>query len=396
MYRLIFCILLSSFLCSTYSQEDKRLDLEKRKYNNLQEIEFTSKLIQQTETDKVNEIKRIAIIEKRIEIRENIINDLQKEISIIENIISENEEVIRMMEADLNKIKEEYEKVILYYYYNRNAYNRLMFILSSKNFNQAYKRIKYLQQYTQFRKKQTELIIAVQSVINSKIVDLIKDKDRKSALIVEKSEEGQQLSKEKLRKNNLVQQLKKKESELKVELAEKRRISKELDEAIRKLIAEEAAKARKSNIYKLTPEEQIVSDKFESNKGRIPWPTERGVITSKFGEHAHPVLKGIKFKNDGIDITTLPGSEVRAVFDGEVKKVIAILGANNTVLIRHGNFLTVYQNLVNVKVKTGDKVNVKDIIGYAYSGDDEDNSTVHFEIWNELKTLNPEDWIVKF
>ena len=143
----------------------------------------------------------------------------------------------------------------------------------------------------------------------------------------------------------------------------------------------------------LTPEEKLISDNFQGNKGKLPWPTERGVVTSRFGKHQHAVLKQVTVQNDGIDISTVQGAEARALFGGVVSKVVAILGANYTVIIRHGNFLTVYQNLVNVRVKTGDRVTVKQVLGTVFTEEESNSTMLHIEIWKELNKQNPEDWL---
>jgi len=191
-----------------------------------------------------------------------------------------------------------------------------------------------------------------------------------------------------------VRNLQKEEKRLKAEIVEKERIAAELEEEIRKEIEEEARKLSANNLYSsLTPEQRLVSADFVKNKGLLPWPIERGVITLPFGNADYPGLAGTKINSNGVDISGIPGSRARAIFGGEVTKVFAILGANYTVLIRHGDFLTVYQNLINVRVKTGDKVATKQVIGDIFTEDNRSVATVHFEIWQEKKILNPEDWL---
>jgi murein hydrolase activator len=190
--------------------------------------------------------------------------------------------------------------------------------------------------------------------------------------------------------------LKRKESQLREELKEKERIAKELESRIREIIEEEARRTNSANRFAvLTPEQELVGNDFKKNRGKLPWPVEKGIITGGFGRHEIPGLRGSSVQNNGIDITSSPGTEVRAVFEGEVTKVFAILGANYTVLIRHGEFLSVYQNLVNVRVKTGDKVLTKERLGEAYTDASEQVASIHFEVWQERNILNPEEWISK-
>ena len=194
----------------------------------------------------------------------------------------------------------------------------------------------------------------------------------------------------------MVNSLRRKENKLREEIREKERIAKEVEARIREIIEEEARGLNSANIYAaLTPEQELVGNDFRKNRGKLPWPVEKGIITVGFGSHEVPGLRGSSVQNNGVDITSSPGTEVRAVFEGEVTKVFAILGANYTVLIRHGEFLSVYQNIINVRVKTGDKVITKERLGEAFTDDTENVASVHFEVWQERTILNPEEWISK-
>jgi len=195
---------------------------------------------------------------------------------------------------------------------------------------------------------------------------------------------------------SMVDDLKRRESQLKREIEEKERIARELEARIREIIEEEARRSSSNNIYDaLTPEQELVGNDFRKNKGKLPWPVEKGIITVGYGNQEVPGLRGSSVKNNGIDITSSAGAEVRAVFEGEVTKVFGILGANYTVLIRHGEFLSVYQNLVNVRVKTGDKVLTKETLGEAFTDENDQVGNFHFEVWQERNILNPEEWISK-
>jgi septal ring factor EnvC (AmiA/AmiB activator) len=194
----------------------------------------------------------------------------------------------------------------------------------------------------------------------------------------------------------MVDDLTRQEARLKREIEEKERIARELEARIREIIEEEARKLNSNNIYSaLTPEQELVGNDFRRNKGNLPWPVDRGIVTVGYGDHEVPGLRGSSVKNNGVDISSAPGTQVRAIFEGEVTKVFAILGANYTVLIRHGEFLSVYQNLVNVRVKTGDKVLTKEVLGEAFLDEGNNLSTIHFEVWRERNILNPEEWLSK-
>ena len=271
-----------------------------------------------------------------------------------------------------------------------------MYILAGATISQSYQRYKYLKYISAYRVRKA-------NEIDSLIVELDLQKDRlnlfkneKLVAIEEKEGEQQKLLGQRSRRRSMVSDLERRESELRREVSEKERIAKALETRIREIIEEEARKLNSSNIYAaMTPEQELVGKDFRKNRGKLPWPVEKGIVTVGFGKHEVPGLRGSSVQNNGIDITSSPGTEVRAVFEGQVTKVFAILGANYTVLIRHGEFLSVYQNLVNVRVKTGDKVLTKEHLGVAFTDETENVSTVHFEVWRERTILNPEEWISK-
>jgi len=381
------CIIIGA---TGYTQS--RMELEKRKDEALKEINYTNKLLEQTQKNRKISLNNLILLKNKIKRRKNLITSINEEIKLISESIKEKESVIKSLEEDVKEIRKQYETLIYYAYRNKKNKRNLSFIFAAENFNQAYKRTKYLQKVAEFRQKQAKLIQRLQNVLKDNIEDLEEDKKEKELLLVEEQKEWDKLNKEKHEENDLVVNLQKKEKQLRRKLREKRRIAKKLEEEIERLIAEEARKAR--GLDRLTPEQKLIADNFKNNKGRLPWPTERGIITEKFGLHNHEILKGVKVRNNGVDIATSQGATARTVFEGEVRKIIAIPGANQAVIIRHGNYLSVYQNLVNVAVKTGDNVRVKERIGTVFTDTNDDNKTVlHFEIWEENTKLDPSVWL---
>lgn len=378
----------------TYSYGQTRKELEEKKTITQQEIENTNKILEETKNNRRSTLQRVRILNKRIQLRNNLIENISKEISLINLEIEQKKVLIEELENDLEKIKEQYAELIVKAYWNRRKREWMMFVMSSENFNQAYRRMKYLQRFSSHRRKQAELIERMKKEIAVEVEDLEENKLKNEALALEKRNENHSLEQEKKNKSRLVSDLIKREKELKEEIENKRKIAERLEKEIAAIIAEEARKARSRNMYdQLTPDERLISDNFLGNKGMLPWPVERGIITAKYGVHPHPVLKQITINNDGIDISTIKGAEARALFDGEVTKIVAILGANYTVILRHGNFLTVYQNLVNLKVKQGDKVAVKQILGTVYTDNESNKTVLHMQIWKERTIQNPEDWL---
>jgi len=300
-----------------------------------------------------------------------------------------------MLEEDLIALRNEYAKMIVLAYKNRNSYDRLMFILSSDDFNQAYKRLKYYQQYSDYRKKQAMAIKGIQVVLNSENEKLAASKQEKETLLAEKSDETNQLKQEKRMQNSTIQKLTKQEEDLRKTLRKYEETAAQLQREIEKLIAEEAKASSSSGTYQLTPAEKLISTNFGNNKGALPWPVERGVIVSSYGKHPHPVLGGVTIENAGVDIATAQGTQVRAIFEGEVRRVFTLPGAQNAVIIRHGNYLSVYTHLSKAFVKKGDKVETKQAIGEVYTDKEENKTIVHIEIWKENLKMNPAQWLAK-
>jgi septal ring factor EnvC (AmiA/AmiB activator) len=369
-----------------------RQELETQKEKAIKEVNFTNSLLENTRISRKASLNKLILLKNKVYQRNSIINNINAEIKLIDENIGEKENIIRSLEEDLRKVKIQYERLIYYAYRNKKFGNKITYVFASNSFNKAFKRIKYIQQVAEYRRKEARLIVRLQEIIEKNIEELEEDKRDKKSLIADKEKEREKLKSERNEQNDLIVKLQRREKELRKMLNEKRSIASRLEKEINDLIAEEARKAR--SLERLTPEQKIIADNFRSNKGRLPWPTEKGIITEKFGLNNHEVLKGVKVKNNGVDIATIQGAIVRAVFEGEVRKIIAIPGANQAVIIRHGNYLSVYQNLINVGVKNGDLVKVKDMIGKVYTDSNNDNKTIlHFEIWEENRKLDPSIWL---
>ena len=380
--------------CSAEILAQTRIDLEKKKYKVQQEIELASKLLNEAESSKKITINKLQLINTKVTARENMIQNFNVEIELINSNIQSKEELISEMEGDLTEIKAEYAKLIQYTFIFRKSYDGLMYLLASENINQLYKRIKFIQQLTEFRKKEAEALEVTKESLQKVVNEMESLKKQKSVALRGVQREQENLKSEQKQQNIYFSSLKRKEKELRAQIVAKNEVARKLETEINKIVENEARKRKlRSATDEMTPEEKLVSKNFKDNKGKLPWPTETGMIISSFGEHPHPVLKDVKTRNHGIDISTSKNSYVRCIFEGEVSKVIAIPGTNYTVIIRHGNFLSVYQNLVDIKVKNGEKIKTKEIIGRIYSNPDDNSSVLHFELWNEIEKQNPEDWL---
>jgi septal ring factor EnvC (AmiA/AmiB activator) len=398
-----YCLLalflaLSSLL---FSQTKKELEIKKKKLQ--QEIEYTNKLLDETKKNKDLTLDQLVKLNRKIGTRGEIIATINAELRLLERQISNKRVIVEALEQDLKELKEEYSKMIYYSYKNKSSYNRLMFVFSATNFNEAYKRLKYLQQYTSYRRRQADLIAKTKMSIANELADMEDKRKSKRKLLDAKQYEHHKLTGEKQQQERVVVELKKKEQDLLKELKRKQRTAQKLERAIEEIIKEEIRKAqeaaskagKKSSGFPMTPEAQKLSNSFSANKGKLPWPVEQGVITGKFGTHAHPVLTQVTVKNNGIDISTSEGAIARAVFDGEVSRVIIIPGEGKSVLVRHGEYLTVYSFLSEVYVKAGDKITTKQPLGLLVSDKANSKTDMHFELWKGMDPLNPEYWVYK-
>jgi septal ring factor EnvC (AmiA/AmiB activator) len=387
-----------------FGQRQTKKDLENKKKQLQKEIEYTNELLAETKKNKKLSLNQLVTLNKKISAREELIATINTEIVVLNRQIKANNESISNLQKDLAKLKAEYAKMIYYAYKNKDSYSRLMFVFASADFEQAFMRLKYLQQYSDYRHKQAEMIVSTEKNLNDKIQDLQVKKSDKGLLLGSQETEKKHLTVEKTEKEQVFSELQEQESKLKRDLEKKKRDAEKLQQAIQRVIEKElekaqaeAAKANKPKPQKLvlTPESQLLSNSFASNKGKLPWPVVKGVISEHFGVHPHPLMKDVDINNNGVDISTNNGSVVRAVFDGEVKAVVNMPGAGQFVLVRHGEFFTIYSNLKDIYVKVGDKVKTKENLGSILFDDEDSKTVMHFEVWKGQVKLDPEDWLYK-
>lgn len=394
-YVLILLMLLSveSFAQTSVST------LKKRKEQNEKDIAYTNTLLKNTVKNKKVSLGRLTLLNQRINARQELIKSIGIEISHIGKEIDEINSEIEDLKEELDKLKKQYAKVIVYAYKQKNSYEKLLFLLSSKDFNQAYKRYKYLQQFSEYSRKQGINIGKKRKNLDTKALELKKVKVEKEILLSQKTEENITLTNEKGEQAALVQKLKKREKQLRDDLRKQKRYTQKLEKEIQRIIARQAKLATKSKKgsgkYGLTPEEKVLSANFGSNKGKLPWPTKTGFISEKFGEHPHPVLKHVRVRNDGVNITTDEKSDCRTIFKGEVTHILSMPGLNNVIIIRHGEYFSVYSNLATVNVKKGDIVNSKEKIGVVYTDKAQSTTVLKFQLWKGSTKLNPAIWLYR-
>lgn len=385
---IVFCF----FLSTISGKAQNKAELEERRTKTLNEIAYVDNLLKSTSREKTESMSAIRMIGNKLILRESVIRGMRDEISLLSYRIDLNTLAIDMMEDDLVDLKNDYARAVLNSYKSSKGNPELVYILSARDFNQGYKRLKYLQQITKFRRREAEIIIELKNQIQITKSRLQNDLYKISDL---KSREEQQkalLQSEQERKQKMVKSLSSKEKQLKKDLEDKKKIAKKLEAEIAKIIEEERKKALKTEN---TPEQKLIGENFAENKGRLPWPVEKGIISSHFGIQQNAVLKYVTENNIGIEITSSGKTMARSVFQGEVANVFFLAGANMTVIIRHGKYLSVYTNLINLKVKKGDKIGLKQELGEVFSDPGESNNCILKFMIFETKYQDPESWIAK-
>ncbi|MCH7409234.1 peptidoglycan DD-metalloendopeptidase family protein [Belliella sp. DSM 111904] len=391
-----------------YAQTAKsRVQLEKEKELVQKKLLEFDKILKQTAESKRVSLGQLNVVSKQLETRVTYIRTLSSEISLINREIAETETRIKSLENDLKNLKEEYAKMVYTSSKLNQGLTMTSFIFSSSTFKQFYMRIKYLKQYTDARKKQVEQIEKVTAELAGQRVKLEDKKIEKQQVINKEEEQRKQLSVARTDQQKIVTNLERQEVDLRKKIAEARKQQENLNNLIKRAIEEEIrkaeAEAKKANSkatkssgssIPLTPEAAALSSSFAGNKGKLPWPVESGFVSKRFGTHPHPTLKGIVEDNDGVDIQTNPNSSVRTVFDGEVTKVATVPGYGGTILIKHGEYYTMYSKLKVINVKAGEKVKAKQVIGQVYTNK-EGIAEVHFETWKGLQPLDPSTWLMR-
>ena len=406
----IFSMLLG--ISNLYAQSQTKEDLQKKKQQLANEIAQTSKILKETQKNKKATLAQLDALRKQILMRERLINTISSEIKNLDGQIGNTNSEIDQLQAELEQLKKEYAAMIRFAFRNQSSYNKLMFVFAAQNFNQAYKRLKYLQQFSEYRQRQAKYIEEAQRKLELKREELEVNKKEKNGLLIEEQVEKVILGKEKSEQEKMAKQLSAKESTLRKQLQAKQAQSRKLDNQIQAIIKKEIEAARKkaeaeakakgqtvsgdknsSSNLTLTPEAKALSNQFNANRGKLPWPVEKGTIVEYFGTHEHPQLKGVMIQNNGIDIKTSTGASARAIFNGTVSGVIQIPGGLNAVLVRHGEYTTVYSNLKSVNVKMGQNVSTKQSIGTVAT---EDNiASMELQIWKGINKLNPTEWLAR-
>jgi septal ring factor EnvC (AmiA/AmiB activator) len=409
-------LLTSTMMWSQLTQQEK---LEQRKAQILREIKEKEDQLQKVKSKEKTVTKQLKIQTEKIKLKENLINTTEKQTKLLSNDMYINQMNINRLKKELELLKEDYSKMIQKSYKSRSEQSRAMFLLSSQNFLQAYKRAQYMKQYASYRKTQG-IEIQEKSVELENFNQIIGvQKTAKQKLIEENEKERLALERERQVQQELAKSIKKDKKQIVAEIKKKQQETRNIDNQIQKLLKAAIAAANKktasavakanpktttaaatkatetSTKIVLTSEGQIIANNFKANKGKLPWPVEKGFVSLGYGDQAHPIYKSLVVHNSGVEITTDQGASARAVFGGEVISVMVLSPVNKAVMIQHGDYFTVYQNLSNVNVSKGDKVSIKQPIGRIRTNGDTGKTVLKFTISQNTTYSNPAGWLFK-
>ena len=406
-FHIVFLsVLLMNFVA--FSQTRKQLESQRKKYKS--EIVKLNKLLFNEVKKEKNALEDLKDINQKIDVRNKLINTINLEAKVLSNEIRTNERKIAKLNKNLDALKADYAEMIYKSYKSKSQQSRTMFLLSSQNFYQAYKRLEYMKQYTQFRKKQGEEILVQADFIKKLNDSLFYQKQIKDTLILVEKNQKKEIESDKNSQEKLISKIKKKEGKYKREIKKKVREDKRIAAKIDKLIKAEIAKANKlaraknkgkkvvskrNDKFILSPEAKALATKFESNKGKLPWPVKEGIVVRRFGKQPHPTFPGIIINGTGLHIVTSKGSNAEAIFNGEVLNVLIGSGGTKNVMIRHGNYITSYNNLENSYVKKGDKIVVGQKIGRIFTDKVSKKTKLIFVLFKNTTRLNPASWMLR-
>ena len=394
----LFTLLLFAYSLNSYSQSSSQSDLELKRIELTKEINNIQKLISSSKNKKKLVVENIQNLNYKLDLQNEVIKIINNELNIISASIIYNQSVINQLFKSQELLKSQYADMILRSYKTRSKTGKLMFIFSSSNFQQALKRIQYFKQYSDYQNKQLQQI--ANNTVELKVLrtQLIKEKTIQESLIIENQTTKNNVSIQLLSKNKLLQSISSNEIQFVKEIKSKQKISAKIDKEIKNIIARAIAESNRkkktnSKVFALTPEAKILSNNFTSNKGKLPWPVEKGYITLKYGKQPHPVVKTATIQSNGIRIITASSQNVRSIFDGVIYRIISSKNGSKTILVQHGNFFTVYKNLASIYVEKGDRVSTKQDLGKIITNKISGQTILSFSLFKDNKTENPLLWL---
>lgn len=389
-------------LSTVVFSQSRKEELETRRQELRREIQKISELQAENKSKAKSELSLIEDFNYKISVLNNLIKVTNQQANYLTREINSNQKKISSLRDELKQLKEDYAAMIVKSYKSKNKQSKVMFLLSSNDFKQAYKRLQYIKQYANHQKQQGETIKAKTLELQNTNQDLLNQKAEKEKLIADNRATQKSLEATRKQHENLMQSIKKDISKYTAQIRTKQQEANRIDREIEKIIKEAIAKSNKragksasSTSFALTPEEKILASNFVANKGKLPWPVESGIVKVRYGTQPHPINRSLTIKSNGVRIATKEGAQVRAVFDGEVIGVIRLKNVNPLVMVRHGNYITTYKNLSKVYVKEGDKVSTKQVIGEVATSRSNGETILSFVVSKESATQDPSAWIYK-
>ena len=376
----------------------EKAKLQERKKLLLEEIQFSNEVLEQTKKEKDVSFHQLKTLTQKIAIRSQLIRTIQKEVEYINQEIELNQNEKLRLELELDSLKINYAYLIQQAYKSRKHFNRILFLFSSSDFQQAFKRASYMRQISEYRLSQADIISGKKTELQNSITILNKQKSIKQNLIENKQLEYEVFNKEKEQEAISLATLAEKEKELEKSLDAKKVQRKKIQKEIERIIADElknASTTKAKTDFASTPEAIKLSNSFSTNKGSLPWPVSKGLIISRFGKQKHPVLAGVNIENNGIEIATEPQGLCRSIFNGKVSSILTMPNGTRVVMIRHGEYISVYSNLGEVFVENGQEVVTKENIGVVYTSKQEGSTVIDFQVWKGSQKLNPQFWLMK-
>lgn len=389
MKRILYICLLALVTLSLMGQSVK--ELEKQRKQTLQQLEQTGKMLKETKRNETATINKLNLLNKDIKTRRQLISNLNSEIGALDREMQTLTAEKTVLQQELDSLKADYVNLVRQTLYASMQNSPLLFLLSASDFQQFYRRLRYMQEFAQYRRQQVQQIEEKQEAIDRQNELLQTNRKNKQNVLQVQKREQDNLTRDERKQKQMLTELKKKEKTLLAQQKKQQQKANELNKQIDRLIQKDVKKTANT----LTKEEKLLAGGFEKNKGRLPWPTEKGFVSGQFGVQPHPTLSHVTVNNRGIYIQTTAGAIARAVYEGEVSAVF-VSGGQNVVILKHGNYRTVYSNLTTLYVKMGDKLQAKQKIGKIYTDPDNDNQTeIFFQIRKDTDVLNPTLWLAQ-
>lgn len=401
-FSFILFIFLAIGSSNANAQSQRQQELEEKRRELQQEIREITKLLFAGKKEKKSVVSAVEDLNYKISVRKNLIRITNQQANLLTREINANQDEISTRRVKLKALKEAYADMIVKSYKNRARDNKLMFLLSSSSFQQAYRRLQYIKQYADYQRQQAEIIKVETKQLQLLNQDLLVQKKDKQKLVGENKAAKLILDKELKDQQAFIESIQKNLAKFSAQIKDKQKASEKLDKEIRKLIREaiaasnkKAGKSVKSRTFSMTPEQKVLAANFTANKGKLPWPVASGVVKMRFGTNPSPIDPSIKIKSNGVRIATNKGEPIRAVFDGVVQGIMTPKNGNNTIMIRHGNYITVYKNLSKFYVSKGDKVTTKQVLGEVITSKASGESILSFGIYKDSAIQNPSIWVYK-